>query len=278
MEISCLSARLCFEYIKKRFTDSLTVATSQPKRDISLRVTDLNDDCLEEIFLHLHLNHLFDVIVSHTRFLNACRRVFYKKYKNKEITISAYQTKHPQYNEVLCLLGDLMPHLRVSYDRFDDVGNLNNKIHVAIVRHCGETLTEITFNHIHPLMEIDKQFCNLKKLNFNHGCVGRTMSEFKKWFPKLESIQFFFCTTINAHCIEQEFPTLQHFTVAHHNFTFQNLRTFLDLNPQLKSFTVYNYDRNLIRRLQEYTKLTFKSLCTTFEAYPCYFSFNTGKY
>lgn len=278
MEISCLSTSLCFEYIKKRLANSLTVATYPPNRDISLSITDLNDDCLEEIFMNLNLNHLFNVTVTHRRFLNACRRVFYKKYKNNEITISVYQTIQPQYVDVLCLLGDMIAHLRVTFDRFDDFGNFNNRIHTAIVQHCSETLTEITFNHILPTMEINKPFQNLEKLNFNHGCVGRTMSEFKMWFPKLQSIQFFFCETLNTNCIERNFPTLEHFTVAHHNFTFQNLQIFLDLNPQLKSFTVYNYDRSLISRLQKYTEFKFRSLRTTFETYPCYFSFNNGKF
>lgn len=274
MEISCLSSSLCFEYFENRFAAKLTVATCPPNGDVSLSIIDLNDDCLAEVFMNLNLNQLFDVIVSHTRFLNACRRVFFKKYKNREFTISIHQTTRPQYPDVLRSLGDIIAHLRVTYDRFDDFGNFNQSIHDAIVRHCNETLTEITFNRIHATMEINKPFRNLEKLNFNHGCVGYTMSKFKKWFPKLVSIQFFFCKTLDTQCIEQEFPHLQDFTVAHHNFTFQNLQTFLDFNPQLKTFTVYNYDRNLISRLQEYTKLKFKSLRTTFEVYPCYFSFN----
>lgn len=273
MEISCLSTSLCLEYFAERVVDSLTDTANPRNRDVSLSIIDLNDDCLREIFMNLNLHQLFDVTVTHTRFLNACRRIFIKKYKNKEIKIAVHRTIQPQYTEILCLLGDMISHLRVTYNRFDGCANFNKRIHDAIVRHCSETLTEITFNHIHPTMEINKPFQNLNKLNFNRGCVGRTMSEFKKWFPKLISIQFFFCKTIDTQCIEQEFPRLQHFTVAHHNFTFQNLRNFLDLNPQLKSFTVYNYDRSLISQLQEYTSLKFKLLQTTFETYPCYFSF-----
>lgn len=277
MEISCLSTRLCQKDFQEDLRDSLTGAIYLNNRDGSLSILDLNDDCLGEIFMNLNLKQLYDVATVHCRFVAACRRTFSKKYKNKEITISVYQTNRPDYPMVLCLLGDVISQLRVTYYRFDnhtpDEHN-NIGIHDAITRHCSNTLTEVTFNHIHPTMAINKPFRNLKKLSFNQGCVGQIMSQFNKWFPILASIEFFFCTTINTKCIEQTFSNLEHFTVAHHNFTFDNLRTFLDLNPQLNSFTVYNYDHKLIHQLEQYTKLKYKLLQTKFEIYPCSFSFN----
>lgn len=278
MEISCLSTSLCQEYFQEDPNKySLTGGICLANRDVMpLRIIDLPDDCLEEIFMNLNLKQLFEVATVHARFSIACRRIVAKKYKNKEIMISVHQTKHPDYGTVLYVLGDVISRVRITYDRLDGhgSGNFNNGIHDAIVCHCSDTLTEVTFNHIRPTMMINKSFRNLNKLNFNQGCVGETMSKFNKWFPKLVSLQFFFCKTINTQCIEQTFPNLQHFTVAHHNFTFDNLRTFLDLNQQLKSFSVYNYDYNLIRQLEEYTRLKFNSLHTKFEIYPCYFSFN----
>lgn len=278
MQISCLSMNLsddksCQEDIQ----DSLTGAVYPLKRVITPpRIIDLDDDCLEKIVLHLNLKQLFDTATVHTRFVNACRRAFLKNYRNKEITISANQTLQPNYPLVLHLFGDLIRHLRVTYDRHNDNGHgqFNNRTHSAIVRHCSDTLTVATFNHIQPTMEINRPFEHLECLNFNQGRVGVTMSQFNKWFPQLVCIQFFFSTTINTNCIEQTFPNLQHFTVAHQNFTFDNLRKFLDLNKQLKSFTVYNYDMNLIRQLEQYTKGKFHSLKTKFEMYPCYFAFN----
>lgn len=279
MEISCLSTSLCQEYFQENFKQSLTGFIYLKNCDVlPLNIIDLNDDCLEKIFINLNLKQLFEVTTVHARFLIACRRVVSRKYKNTEIRISVHQTTHPDYEKVLYLLGDVISRIRITYDRFDlnghDVKNFNNGIHDAIIYNCSDTLTEVTFNHILPTMEINKPFQSLKKLNFNQGCVGSTMSEFNKWFPKLIDLQFFFCKTINTQCIEQTFPNLEHFTVAHQNFTFENLCTFLDHNKQLKSFAVYNYDYELIRHLEEYTRLKFKTLQTKFEIYPCYFSFN----
>lgn len=274
MEISCLSTSFSENDFQENLQDCLTGSVY---RDVPLSILDLNDDCLGEIFMNLNLKQLYDVATVHSHFVRASRRVFSKKYKNKEITISVYQTFRPDYPLVLYLLGDIISHLRITYDRFKNHipdENINNKIHDAIVCHCSDTLTEVTFNHIHPTMRINKPFHNLEMLNFNQGCVGQTMSKFNKWFPNLISLQFFFCTTVNTTCIEQRFSNLEHFTVAHHNFTFDNLRIFLDLNQQLKTFTVYNYDLNLIHQLEQYTKSQFKSLQTKFEIYPCYFSFN----
>lgn len=281
MEISCLSTSLslCQEYFQEdhRRLHSLTHSDVYPRNCdvLPLRIIDINDDCLEEIFMNLNLRQLFEVATVHRRFLIACRRAVSKKYRNKEIVISVHQTAHPDYTKVLYLLSDLITRVRITYDRFDihGIGNFNRGIHDAIVSHCSDTLTEATFNHILPTMEINKPFRNLNKLNFNQGCVGQTMSEFNKWFPKLSSLQFFFCKTINTQCIEQTFPNLEMLTVAHHNFSFENLRRFLDHNQQLKSFAVYSYDCNLIRQLEQYTRFKFQSLQTKFEIYPCYFSF-----
>lgn len=277
MQISCLSTSLsddksCQEDIQ----NSLTGTVCALKRVTPFRAIDLNDDCLEKIFLHLSLKQLFSTATVHTRFVDGCRRAFSRNFRNKEITISAYQTLQPNYPMVLQLFGDLIGHLRVTYDRHDDngLGQFNIRVHQAIVRHCSDTLTAAIFNHIQPTMEINKTFQQLESLHFNQGCVGVVMSEFNRWFPKLVSVQFFFSTTVNTRCIEQTFPNLQHFTVAHQNFTFDNLRTFLDLNQQLKSFTVYNYDIHLIQRLDQYTKATHHSVRTKFETYPCYFAFN----
>lgn len=275
MQIGCLPMNPSQKSYQQDIQDSLTGAIYLAKRDVLLRVIDLNDDCLEEIFRNLNLKQLFDVATVHTRFLTACRRAFLKAYRNKEISISIYQAFRPNYPMVLRLFGDIIRHLRVTYDRFDGHENFNSTIHDAIVQHCSDTLTAVTFNHILPTMEINRPFEHLETLNFNQGCVGITMSQFNKWFPSLVSIQFFFCTTINTNCIEQTFPNLQHFTVAHQNFSFDNLQKFLDFNQHLKSFTVYNYDVNLIRRLEAYTKAKFNSLRTKYEIYPCYLAFNS---
>lgn len=280
MEISCLPTSLCQAFFQKDYKYNLTGAFYQPNRDGPLSIIDLNDDCLAEIFIHLNLKQLYNVVTVHVHFLPACRHVFFKKFSNKEITISAHQITQPDYTKVLNWLGDIILNLCVTYDRCDGHehghghGNFNRTIHEAIVCHCSDTLVEITFNHIRPTMEINKPFQNLKKLKFNHGCVGRTLSKFNKWFPKLVSLQFFFCKTEDIQCIEQHFPNLEHFTVAHHNFRIEHLCTFLDLNQQLKSFAVYGHDRSLIRQLDEYTKLKFKALQTKFEIYPCYLSFD----
>lgn len=276
MEISCLSSNLCRKYLKENAkSGSINTVYRRQNGDVRFSILDLDDDCLEEIFMNLNVKQLFDVVRAHPHFIAAGRRVVSKNFKHNEITISIFQPTWIQYPEILHLVGDVMWHLRITYDRFN-AGSINAKIHDAIVCYCSETLIEVTFNHIKPTMEINKPFHNLKKLNFNHGCVSCTMSEFNKWFPKLYSLQFFFCKTINKQCIEQAFPNLLHFTIAHNNFAFENLRAFLDLNPQLQTFTVYSYDRKLISQLNDFTRAKHKLLATKFEMYPCYFSFDNN--
>lgn len=278
MEIKCLPATRssCQEFVETTVEDrSETGAVHPVTGDVPLSILDLNDDCLELIFRHLNLKQLLNVTGAHPRFLTACRRTYSQNFKHNEITISAYQTTYVEYPRVLYLLGDVILCLRITYDQFNTHGHFNRRIHDAILQHCGDTLTEATFNHIQPTMQINQPFRQLRKLNFNQGCVGQILSEFNTWFPKLCSLEFFFCKTADTKCIEQTFPNLLHFTVAHHNFTFHNLRVFLDLNPQLRTFTIYNYDRELISQLHTHTKSKFQSLTTKFETYPCYFAFDS---
>lgn len=275
MEIKCLSVtRSCRKSVDTNVGMKLLSDINSVFCDVPLSILNLNDDCLEQIFLNINLKDLFHVILAHTRFHTACRRVFVHRFKHREISISAFQSTYSEYPEVLSVLGDVISLVRITYDRFNAHENFDHRIHDAIIRHCSDTLTEATFNHIRPTMHTNHVFRCLRKLHFNQGCVGQIMSNFNKWFPELISLQFFFSQTINTKCIEQTFPKLLHFTVAHQHFTFHNLRTFLDLNPQLLTFTVYNYDRHLITQLDNYTRLHFKSLTTKFESYPCYFAFD----
>lgn len=275
MEIECLSStHLNSKSVKKNVAVVSSVKIEFP--DAPLNIVNLNDDCLEAIFMNLTLKDLFHVIVTHTCFLTACRRIFVHKFKHKELTLSAFQTTYFEYPMVLSLLGDIVTCLRITYHRSAEYKYIDHQLHNTIIRYCSDTLTVATFNHIQSTMHINQQFQSLRKLHFNQGCVGQTMSNFNKWFPKLTNLQLFFCKTINKQCIEETFPNLKHFTVAHHNFTFNNLRTFLDLNPQLVTFTVYSYDHQLISQLDTYTRLQFKSLTTKFETYPCYFAFNNN--
>lgn len=277
MDIECLSASSREESVQTTVAKCLKIGAVHPVTvDVTLSILDLNDDCLEQIFRNFNLKQLFNVTVTHSRFVTACRRIFSQQFKHKEIPIFIHQTTSIEYPQIFHRLGDAISFLRITYDRFNIHRHFNHRIHDAIIRHCSDTLIEATFNHIQPTMQINQAFQQLRKLNFNQGCVGQTMSDFNTWFPKLCSLQFFFCNTINTQCIERYFPTLQHFTCAHHNFTFENLRSFLDLNPQLRTFTIYNYDRNLISQLDAYTRLKFQSLTTKFETYPCYFAFDSN--
>lgn len=272
MEIKCLPTNLCQ---KSAVANSLIdIIDSQPNCDRSLSILDLNDDCLEVIFMNFDLKQLFNVIVTHPHFSIACRRIISKRYKYKEVTFHANDLKNP---EVFYFIGDIVQRVRVNYDQNNAIKSVNNrKMHDAIVQHCSNTLIEATFNNIESTQHVNRVFHRLQQLKFNHGSVGPSLTQFNKWFPNLNRLELFFCEIIDKQCIEHSFLQLQHFTVAHHNFTLRNLQKFLDLNPQLQTFTVYSYNRALISQLDAFTRLKFKSLTTKFEIYPCYFAFDTN--
>lgn len=238
----------------------------------TLNIIDLNDDCLEKIFMYLNMKQLFDLVTMHSNFVSVCSRIFWLKYRIHEINISSHNMdSYKRFPRVLKSLGNVITRLRVTFDRFDVLSN--ELIHRSIIENCGETLCELTLNNIQTALVMRTTFPNLKKMSFNQGRLTVLHTELKKCLPNIRCLQLFFCQTEDPGFFEQTIPTLEEFTVAHHNSTFAQLSRFLELNPQLKSFIVYNHNQNLIGKLSEYTKLKFQHLHVKFEVLPCYFAF-----
>lgn len=55
--------------------------------DKTMKITQLNDDCLEQIFVHLHLEDLLNVALSNTRFHLAACLALKQKHSKKQMTI-----------------------------------------------------------------------------------------------------------------------------------------------------------------------------------------------
>lgn len=238
----------------------------------ALNIIDLNDDCLEEIFIYLTVKELFDLVSIHSNFVSVCLRIFHRKYRKHEINISSHNMDlYKRFPRILKSLSNVITSLRITFDRFDVLSN--ELIHRSIMENCDQTLCELTLNNIQPALVMRTTFPNLKKMSFNQGRLTGSHIELQKCFPNIRCLQLFFCQTEDNGFFEQTLPTLEEFTVAHHNSTFGQLSRFLELNPQLKSFIVYNYNQNLIGKLSEYAKLNFQNLHTTFEVLPCYFAF-----
>lgn len=248
--------------------------TSNNSETIAMRLIDLNSDCLELIFMHLSLNQLFTVARCDANLAVACRRVFYRKFRHKEIIVTAHQLEYTKFPHILSIFGDIIRYVRVTYDSYDTNWMANDLIHRSIGQFCCDTLTELTFNNILSTMTIETIFANVEKLSFNQGCIGQL--QIRKIFPKLRCLQFFFSEVIWPDCIEVELPTLDELTVAHNCFTVDNLKGFLSRNGQLKKFCVYNYNRQVISELEDFTKSNFAALTLKFEVYPCYFAFRNN--
>lgn len=258
---------------KVHFTADSNADTKYDINSTRMRLIDLNSDCLEQIFMYLSLQQLFTVAICNTDLAVACRRVFYRKFRHKEIIVSVHQMEYKQFPYILNIFGDVIQYVRVTYDQFDNHRILNQLIHRSIGKYCSETLTELTFNNIQPTMAITTTFSNVQRLSFNQGCIGQL--QIPQCFPNVRCLQFFFSEVQYPKCIEQIMPSLEELTVAHNSFSVGNLKTFLDRNLQLRKFCVYNYNRQVISELEEYTKVNFESLTRKFEVYPCYFGFKS---
>lgn len=258
-------------------TPSIEISNAQlnDKSYPMFRLIDLNNDCLEHIFLYLSMKQLFAVAQSNGQLSDSCRRVFYRKFRHREINISVHHLEYKQFPRILNIFGDIIQYVRITYEEYTLDRISSQLIHQSIGKYCAETLTELTINNIEPTMAITSVFANVQKLSFNQGCIGQL--HIKRCFPKIQCLQFFFSEMMYPECIEQVFPTLEDLTVAHNSFSVENLKTFLKQNPQLKKFCVYNSNRQVISALEEFTKAHFEQLSRQFEIYPCYFAFKNRR-
>lgn len=173
-------------------------------------LTDLNDHCLEEIFLKLSVNDLARVTEVCKRFHIRAVAAFSRNFKNKKVWLSNDKRKHRS---------DAYRVLRAFGSRLQKVGLLFNDKHNdpffnAIVQQSGSNLIEIDF-----ICTVSR-WCALDKDIFLK-------------FPKMESLTIEI-NAVDSECIAQNIPTLKHASLS---TTFSNfeIEKFIKLNPQLES-------------------------------------------
>lgn len=142
---------------------------------MTLKLLDLNDDCLMAIFEYLTLDELADIASICTRFRSVARDVFSRRHKLNCLEI--YVKEHPQSMEgdlvhrrktasIIRHFGDLLTKLKVN---FDVDKSLNAFIYNMMVNYCTGMLERLELRncmHLEPDKIIDPAalFRNVKEL------------------------------------------------------------------------------------------------------------------
>lgn len=246
------------------------------------KLTDLNDDCLERIFLYLSLYDLLNIVDTNKHLKTAAELAFTENFGREKkfiwhdhwvgvcVEICINETKQlkllPKPFRLLRCFGHL-----ISKQEINKSCKLNAyKLLKYVNKYCSESTTEILIRHKRFFYEnkpypnaetVRLEYCFLKE----NGTRFRTNVRLNELFPNVRNLSID-CCDFKRKCIAVHFPQLNQLEIvdppgwnfksafesvfisrkkAYHNNTYVKM---LHLNPQLRSLTLgRDYIATLLR-------------------------------
>lgn len=237
----------------RRKRQSLNSSSNEPKSKRlalvqPLKLVDLNEDVLEEIFSNLGIRDLVNVVNSDPAFLNSSRRAFKLKYKSDCVPVPFFMDDdHPttrkrlaQESELIRYFGESISCLELSLTN----DSTDQRILHLIITCCSETLTELTILFPTVQLKFNKSFPNVRKLSFSDGQLNLSPKQLVKWFPSLESLVLEEMLDIGLLLnSKHKIPSLKCLTLEEHGYIgpyyrIQELNNFFAVNQQLNGITL----------------------------------------
>lgn len=223
-----------------------------------MKITDLDDDCLEKIFERLDLCSLCNVVASNALLRPAARTVYKRKCGIKKVHIyssapglkvSAFDNHISVSGLKMCLqflrcFGSSIINLYISYARW------NNKqcgyIHQYINKYCAESLVKLVFHH-KPNISIDcfkKPFVNVRTVTVCSGDLADQFPLFAQWFPNIHTLKLM-SVCIGNRYIDTSFHHLHDLRIdliRNRHITDECVNRLFHKCRQLKSLTIGLWD------------------------------------
>lgn len=272
--------------------------SSDPKRQQpnspELKITDLNDYCLEKIFVRLDFHNLFNVAMANEWLRPAARFLYKRKFGNKTVVINLFPIRRnaDEYYENIridsenvtindfknCLqflrcFGSSISNVHIFYDLTKD--KRYDYIHQYINNYCAESLLKIEFfDKIHEfsINGFEKPFVNVQTVALHDFYLDDQFSSLSQWFPNARTLKLFGIVHKDNRSIDLPlFHHLEHVRIEVHNgvkfwgpvcagFTKTETARLLTLSNQLKSLEICT-SPNL-------QKMTMRSLLNIIEGKP----------
>ena len=227
------------------------------------KLTEVNADCLEQIFKRLRLVDLVNVAESNKELKPGADLVFRSRYGKQSIEIDSEYKVINIYNangrhtakirwslrfKLLRCFGHLMKKLRIAYVRSHEPSEMESKQAASIDRYvnqyCADTLLEIKFEHCEKrtLTELRKPFSSVKSVHFNSCQLGGMWPKLNKWFPQVQYLEFScengLSTKIREAAHFNDLRNLNIFIPSNRKKHFANL---LQSNRKLQSLSISGY-------------------------------------
>lgn len=245
------------------------------------KLTDVNQHCLELIFIHLNLEDLLSVANANQCLKYATFMPFVRNYAGKSIGIDLHRIYYESYREnkklkikkkfecyqdekeitiidlkmtlqMLRCFGGMINELEFKY-----LYNVNFRVCHRIMSYihefCHETLRNVTFPRALEFEKIEKPFLNVEDLTISN------LSDLKekclsKLFPKVCRLCIRDCKDETLSVLLDKFPNLRHFAlhlIAGAN-VLQGVVNVLQLNPNIRSLTIDIRDLNYFDSIKEH--------------------------
>lgn len=225
----------------------------------SIKIVDVNNDCLEHVFNYLDLMDLINVASANKHLGQAAAKVYGRKYKGRWVQIGGPSYRGPSdrtpdfqiFNDfiliykpasafkILRLFGDFIT--RVAIGESNETVNLRDKIKFLIYvnEFCSETLKSFKLD-INGLAfsyaETMKPYKNVEEVTIlKHGCeesiFGFEASQFNDVFPKMRRLELRDIGLPVHKRFAFNFHHLEHLYID----SIEDLKELIRLNPQLQS-------------------------------------------
>ncbi|XP_031617112.1 uncharacterized protein LOC116336964 [Contarinia nasturtii] len=218
-----------------------------------MKLTNVNNDCLERIFLHLSVQDLLNIAHSNKRLKAAADLAFGRNFggkKSKVVINSRCFQIESNGNSAQSI------ELRNPYRLLRSFGHLisNLVIHTRKVvpyvnQYCCESATEVTFFEMSKDDFMQKPFMNVEMVCINFCNLKGKSMQLHHCFPKMHTLKLIHVES-QPKCIETHYPHLVHLEIEGPipTPTIKSTINILSLNPQLRRLTLdTNYTTEFLR-------------------------------
>lgn len=213
-------------------------------QDETIRIIDLNDDCLEPIFLKLTKEDLANIAESNLRFLQMACYAFARNYAQNPFESGYDGCDSDSFTRSMNIIkhfGKLLTKLDL-YDAHNDC-QYNEMITDALFATCDSNITDIVFDRVDQdtLNKIRRPFPNLTNLNIYDLSLPRKIAQLNRWFPNVTKL-ILRCSGL----FSPEYCTLHRLTDADIAFGVEEMQVFIRSNPQLTNLRLRCNNSQLI--------------------------------
>lgn len=255
-----------------------------------IKITDLNQYCLEKVFVHLDLEDLLNVSDANKCLRAATRMPFIWKYAGKSVEINLRKNTHYENDEkiiifekskisldmhidieikdlkksfqVLRCFGGLITVLMYDYFSFHMEDYFEDNMHIMgyIQEFCVESLEEVSFASGTGFECFEKQFLNVKHLSM--GGISHLKMKCLSWlFPKLNCLHLSHIAEDRIPLLSEHFPNLHDVRLDWGISDYNKLANVFQLNPNIRSLRINVVNLNNFKSFSDRYLQSIESLC-----------------